>query len=156
MRRHFVIASAVILALATSCFSMAQNNPFVGIWKLNVARSRYDPGPPPKGQTRTWESSGKVSIKGTDATGTSRAYGYTIKVDGKDYPTTGPIPNGAETVASKSIAANTVEATFKRGGKQVERTKFSVSKDGKLLTIVGKGITPNGQSFNVVMVWDKQ
>ena len=81
---------------------------------------------------------------------------YTIKSDGKDYPTTGAIPNGADTVATKLIARNTVGATLERGGKQVETTRFAVSRDGNLQTIKAKGTKPSSQSFNNVIVWDKQ
>jgi hypothetical protein len=156
MRRHLVIASAVILALAASGLLLAQSKSFVGTWKLNLAKSKYDPGPPPKNQTRTWGPSGKVSVEGLDAAGKPLKYGYTIKSDGKGYPTNGAIPNGADTISTTQIAPNTLEATFKRAGKQVEMTTFAVSKDGKLLTITAKGVTPSGLSFNNVNVWDKQ
>jgi hypothetical protein len=156
MKRHFVIASTVILALAASGLLMAKSDSFVGMWKLNLGKSKYDPGPAPKRQTRTWESSGKVSVEGTNAAGKSVKYGYAIENDGKDYPTTGTIPNGADTIATKRIAPNTVEASFKRGGKQVETTRNAVSKDAKLLTITAKGTNPSGQCSNNVIVWDKQ
>jgi hypothetical protein len=156
MRRYFAIAGIAILALATAGFSKARSNPFVGTWKLNVAKSKYNPGPPPKSQTRMWEPSGKVTVKGIDATGSARMYGYTIKTDGKDYPTTGAIPNGAQTIATTGVDATSVRATYKRDGKQVEITTFSVSKDGKMLTIVAKGSVPSGQTFDNMMSWDKQ
>ena len=108
MAQHFLIASAVVFGLATSGLAMAQDN-FVGTWKLNVAKSHYNPGPPPKSQTRRWESSGKVFVEGTEATGKPSTHGYTIKPDGKDYPATGAT-NGAETVATKRIDANILEA----------------------------------------------
>ena len=155
MRRHFVSACAVFVALLTSGFSMAQGNPFVGTWKLNVAKSHYDPGPTPKSQTRTWESSGKVTIEGIDAEGKPRTYGYTIKTDGKEYPATGAT-NGADSVSAKSIDANTVQTTFKRGGKQFEVANYTVTENGKLLTIVSKGTTTAGQPFKNVQVWEKQ
>ena len=154
MRRHFVSAFAVFLALVTSGLSMAQGNPFVGTWKLNMTKSQFEPGPPPKSQTRTWESSGKVTVKGIDAMGMPRIYGYTIKLDDKEYPTFGAT-NGADSIASKPVDARTVQATFKMGGKPFEIAKYSVSKNGKVLTIFSQG-TRGGHSFNNVQVWDKQ
>ncbi len=156
MKQRLVFATAVIWLLAASGLLMAQGSPFVGTWKLNLTKSKYDPGPAPKSQTRKWESSGKVSVEGVDAAGKPLKYGYTIKTDGKPYPTTGAIPNGADTIATKRFAPNTVQSTFKKGGKQVETTTFAVSKDGKMLTITAKGITPGGQAFNNSNVWDKQ
>ncbi len=156
MKQRLVIATGVIWVLAAAGLLMAQGSPFVGTWKLNVAKSKYDPGPAPKSQTRKWEASGKVSVEGADAAGKSMTYGYTIKTDGKPYPTTGAIPNGADTITSKRVAPNTLQASFKRAGKQVETTTFAVSKDGKSLTIIAKGITPSGQQFNNLVMWDKQ
>jgi hypothetical protein len=156
MKRLFTIFTVIFLTLTAGGLVLAQSNPFVGTWKLNLAKSKYDPGPPPKSQTRTWDASGKVSVEGVGATGKPMAYGYTLKNDGKDYPTTGAIPNGAETVATKQINANTLEANFMRGGKHAETTRFVVSKDGKVLTITAKGSLASGESFNNLIVWDKQ
>lgn len=155
MKRHFAIACAVIAALAASRLSMAQGNPFVGTWRLDLAKSHYDPGPPPKSQTRTWDSSGKVTVEGIDAMGKPRTYGYTIRTDGKEYPAIGAT-NGADSVASKPVSANALQATFKRGGTPFEVADFSVTENGKLLTIVSHGTNASGQPFKNVQVWDKQ
>jgi hypothetical protein len=85
------------------------------------------------------------------------AYGYTIKDDGKDYPTMGAIPNGAQTVSTKRMSANKVEANFTRDGKHAETATFSVSKDGKVLSILAKGTSPvDGKPFTNNTVWEKQ
>ena len=156
MRRYLVIASAVLVFLSTSGLSMAEDDPFVGTWKLNVALSQYDPGPPPMSQTRTWQPSGKVTVQGIDAKGNSRTYGYTIKPDGKDRPTFGGGGNGAESVAGKRIDAHTMKATFKKGGKPIESAILSVSENGIRLTIVSRNSASNEKSFHNVQVWDKQ
>jgi hypothetical protein len=156
MKRLFPVFMVMVMASVAGRLLLAQSDPHVGTWKLNLAKSKYDPGPPPQSQTRTWEASGKVSVEGVSGAGKPMAYGYTVKGDGKEYPTTGAIPNGADTIATKRIDANTFEATFKRGGKQVETVTFAVSKDGKVLTILAKGTSPNGQPFDNVIVWDKQ
>jgi hypothetical protein len=47
-------------------------DPQVGTWKLDVAKSKYSPGPPPKEITLTIESQPdglKFTIVGTDAEG---------------------------------------------------------------------------------------
>ena len=88
---------------------LAQDNPFVGTWKLNVASSKFNPGPAPQSQTRTWDASGMVMVKSMAATGASSSYGYTIKGDDKEYPTMGAIPNTADKITSKKIDANNFE-----------------------------------------------
>jgi hypothetical protein len=139
---------------------LSQTNPFVGTWKLNLAKSKYDPGPPPKSETRTYAAQGdtfKVSFDGVGADRSHFAHGFTFKYDGKDYPITGSgTPGGADIIAVKRIDANTAETTLKKAGKVVLTTSAVVSKDGKATTITGKGTTANGQPINSVSVYDKQ
>jgi hypothetical protein len=156
MKRLVTVFAIMFMTLAAAGLASAQSDPFVGIWKLNVAKSKYTPGPAPKSQTRTWDASGKVSVKGVNAAGKPMSYGYPIKNDGKEYPTVGAIPNGADKISSKKVAPNTVEVTFKRAGKPVETTKFAVSKDGKMLTISAKGSNPDGAAFDNMTVWEKK
>jgi hypothetical protein len=134
---------------------LAQGNPFVGSWKLNLASSKYNPGPPPQSQTRSWDASGMVMVNGIGATGKPFSYGYSIKGDGKDYPTTGAIPNKADMISTKKIDPNTYEAKFTKAGKQVESTTFTVSNGGKTLTIHAMGSADAGFVENV-QVLDKQ
>jgi hypothetical protein len=156
MKRLFKIFAIMLLAVTAAGLVLAQSNPFVGTWKLNLAKSKYDPGPAPKSQTRTWDASGKVSVEGINAAGKPMSYGYPVTTDGKDYPTTGAVPSGADTISAKQIAPNTVEVNFKKDGKHVETTRFMVSNGGKVMTITAKGTDPKGQPFNNVAVWDKQ
>src|SRR5215510_5547687 len=50
----------VVLTLMVSVMSLSahERNPRMGTWKLNVAQSTYDPGPPPQSLTRTYENKG--------------------------------------------------------------------------------------------------
>jgi hypothetical protein len=134
---------------------MAQSNPFAGKWKLNAAKSHFDPGPPPKSQTRTWESSGKVFVEGINAAGKPTTHTFTIKPDGKDYPSIG-VTDVGETVSTKRIDASTVLATFKRGGKPLETARYSVSENGKVLTLEAKSTAANTRSLHNVEVSDRQ
>ena len=157
MKRLCTVLTILFLALTTAGLVSAQSDPFVGTWKLDVAKSKFDPGPAPQSQARTWDASGKVSIEGVNAAGKPMAYGYTIKDDGKDHPTMGAIPNGAQTVSTKRMSANKVEANFTRDGKHAETATFSVSKDGKVLSILAKGTSPvDGKPFTKDTVWEKQ
>ena len=155
MKRRIGVFAALVLVLAAGSVLLAQNNPFVGTWKLNVAKSKYDPGPAPQSSTRTWDASGMVMVNGVNAAGKTTSYGYTIKDDGKEYPTMGAIPNTADKITSKKIDANSYEAKFTKAGKQVEVTTFMVSDGGKTLTIHAKG-TPEIGGFDNLQVWEKQ
>jgi hypothetical protein len=155
MKRRIGVFAALVIALAAGSVLLAQSNPFVGTWKLNVASSKYDPGPAPQSQTRTWDASGMVMVNGINAAGKSMSYGYPIKGDGKEYPTMGAVPNTADMLTTKKIDANTFEANFTKAGKHVETATFVVSNGGKTLTIHAKGATDSG-AFNNLLVWDKQ
>ena len=155
MKRSIGLITVVVLVFATGTVLLAQDNPFVGTWKLNLASSKYNPGPPPQSQTRTWDAMGMVMVKGVGANGKPFSYGYTLKADGKPSPTMGAIPNTADMVSAKKIDANTYEATFTKAGKQVETTTFTVSNGGKTLTIHAKGIPEIG-GFENIQVLDKQ
>jgi hypothetical protein len=156
MKRKLSILAVFVMVLAAGSVAIAQSNPFVGTWKLNVTASKFDPGPAPQSQTRSWDAAGAVSVTGVTQAGKSVAYSYTINGDGKDYPTGGAIPNGADLVSSKKVDANTFQATFRKAGKQVETTTFTVSKDGKSMVILVKGVLPTGQAMNNETHWDKQ
>jgi hypothetical protein len=155
MKRRIGVFAALVLVLAAGSVLLAQSNPFVGTWKLNVASSKYDPGPAPQSQTRTWDASGMVMVNGINAAGKAMSYGYTIKDDGAEYPTMGAIPNTADKISSKKLDANTYEAKFTKTGKQVETTTFKISNGGKTLTIHAKGTTDAG-AFDNLQVWEKQ
>lgn len=137
--------------------ALAQTDPFIGTWTLNVAKSKYNPGPPPKSITATYEAAGqgvKVTTKGVDAEGKPTATQYTANYDGKDYPVAGQ-PDW-DTTAVKRIDAYTVEFTRKRGGKVVQTGTNVVSKDGKTRTITAKGINAKGEKISNVTIWEKQ
>ena len=59
---------------------------------FNLAKSKYDPGPPPKSQTLIYQGSGdgqKLTNETVDATGNRATQGYSANYDGKDYSRTG-------------------------------------------------------------------
>ena len=155
MKRRIGILATLVMVLAAGSVLLAQSNPFVGTWKLNVEKSKYDPGPAPQSATRTWDASGMVMVNGVSAAGKANSYGYTIKDDGKEYATMGAIPNTADKISSKKLDANTYEAKFTKAGTQVEVTTFKLSNGGKTLTIHAKGSTPAGP-FDNLQVWEKQ
>jgi hypothetical protein len=158
MKRALTCAAVVVLSMTGL---LAQSNPMVGTWKLNLAKSKFTPGPAPKSQTATIKAAGdgiKNVTKGIAADGSATAYGYTAStLDGKDYPLTGTgTPGGGDTIAVKRIDANTFESTIKKAGKVVQTVKVVYSKDGKLRTITAKGTDKSGQPTSLVAVYDRQ
>jgi hypothetical protein len=154
-----IVVTVIVLAVLVSGVLLAQSNPFVGTWKMNIAKTKYSPGPAPKSTTRTIEAQGsgeKASNEGTAADGSHIAWSYTASYDGKDNPISGTGPNGADTMALKRINANTIEATTKKAGKVVATARLVVSKDGKVTTITVKGTDASAPAVNNTIVFDKQ
>ena len=48
----------VVLLVVVASVAAAQGEPRVGTWELNLAQSTFNPGPPPKKQTLTFQSAG--------------------------------------------------------------------------------------------------
>src|SRR5215813_6856989 len=83
---------AMCLFATSSLFGFAQTDPFVGTWKLNLAKSKFSPGPPLKSVMLTHEAAGqglKITVKITDAEGKPIDIQCTANYDGKDYPVSG-------------------------------------------------------------------
>jgi len=85
MKRILVLASILALSLVSPETLLAQESPFVGTWKLNVAKSEFTGTQPPKRQTRIEVAQGdgfKVTYKGIAADGSPISYSYTTNLDG--------------------------------------------------------------------------
>ena len=156
MKRNAAVATFAMLMLAVTGPLLAQN-PSLGTWKLNVAKSKYNPGPAPKSLTRTLEGQGdrvKYSFEGIAADGSALSYSFTVAYDGKDYPVTGSAPEGADSISFSKPTAGSVEATLKKGGEAVLISSVKVSADGKVTTIEQTSPSGKGSVHNII-VFDK-
>ncbi len=132
--RRVVISSlsALVVLAALPQIGFAQSNPHVGTWKLNLAKSKYSPGPPPKSATLIYSVLGqrlRLNIEGIDAEGKSTT-GEIMQVnDGNAYATTA-IP-GSDASAYRRVNASTVRFTRMLAGKVVQTGTRVVSADGK-------------------------
>lgn len=158
-----LIALVLVAALPPATFAQNQPlDPFVGTWKVNLAKSKFSPGPPPRSRTVTIEQAGdgwKWTIDLVDANGNRSTIVETPKFDGKDYPRTGSPtpPSDADTIALKRIDAYTIEETLKKAGKVVTTLRQVVSKDGKVRTAtVMTGTNAGGQPVRDVLVLERQ
>ena len=155
MRTRLTILVVAIFAVSVGLW--AADDPLIGTWKLNVAKSKYDPSStPPRSQTIRFEADGdgvKLTTDGVDAEGKPTHTEFRAKYDGKDYPVTGSPTQDA--VAMKRIDTHTTERIFKKGGKVVSTGRRVVSKDGKTWTATTKG-TRNGKPYTDITFYDKQ
>jgi hypothetical protein len=152
----FVIVVAASLLVAPQPVT-AQSDPHGGTWVLNVAKSKYTPGPAPKEQTSVYSVSAQsvsVTTKGTSADGKPTATSFTATFDGKDAAVKGS-PDW-DAISVRRVDSHTLEFTRKRGGKMVQTATSVVSKDGKTRTITTAGVNAQGTKISTIGVYERK
>jgi hypothetical protein len=161
MKRILMLLVVLALSAVVAGPLMAQANPFVGTWKLNVAKSKAGSGPAlPQSLTRTVAADGAgatYTFTGVSSDGKPVSYSFSTNYDGKDSAITGNgAPGGADTISIKRLAPSKSSAVLKKGGTEVGTSVAEVSKDGKVTTLNMKGKGADGKEFSGVTVYDKQ
>jgi len=157
--RPLVISAPWIaaLVLAVAMIAVAADNPFVGIWKLNVAKSKFNsPSAAPKSSTvkiEAQENGLKFTFDVVDAEGKASHSEEAPLFDGKDYPVKGD--PATDTVSLKRVDANTFEVVTKKGGKEVERVRVAISKDGETSIVTSKAKDAKGQEVTAISIYEK-
>jgi len=150
--RRFLSAVAV-LAFAGTLFAQS---PFVGTWKLDLAKTHYSAGEPPKGVTLTIEEQGDnlhVTAKGSNADGSQLSVSYTVPLRGGD----GKVDDGPyDAINSKMISDRIRDNTYMKNGRQVATRHIVILKDGKTMRSIVKGVNATGQSVAGIDVYVKQ
>ena len=156
----FRTITLVLAMLIVSAGLRADDNPLIGKWKINLAKTKYNAGTAPKNQVITYQMVGdalRLTAEIDNAQG-HQTNTYTAKYDGKDYPFTSTAKDAVagQTVRLKRIDANTTQRTTYFNGKQIGTVTEVVSKDGKTLTRTQKGLNAQGQPIDNVQVLDRQ
>jgi hypothetical protein len=131
-------------------------DPIVGTWKLNVAKSKFNPGVAMTAGTRTYpEAKGVFTLEqkltGADGKETSNRVKYS---DGKELKEATGVP--WHSIVAKKSDANTWDFDLKKDGKVVGHVHRVVSADGKTLTVHNTGTQVNGAAGDETLVFDKQ
>jgi hypothetical protein len=156
MKKRLITISIMLNLFAAGMLAQA-TAPLYGTWKLNIAKSKYHPGPPPKSITATYEPSEggiKALYDGIDPEGKPIHGEFTAQFDGKDYPVTGDPTR--DTIAIKKTDEYHFTHTIKKDGKVTLTGHSIISRDGKVRTLTFIGIDAKGQKVNNSAVYDKQ
>ncbi len=150
------ILSLIVLAGVFFASPAFAADPVVGTWKLNVAKSKFNPGSELTAGTRVYtEANGLYTLdqKLTGADGKERSNRAQYR-DGKEekQATGGPV----DTTLGKKIDANTWDFDLKKEGKIVGHVHRVVSANGKTLTVQNTGIQLSGATGDETLVFDKQ
>jgi len=154
-----VLFLSLTISLNTlSAFSpqVAEKNLVLGVWNLNLAKSKFLPGPAPVSQKRTYEALPggiKATIRTVFADGHSTYSEATAEYDGVEYPIVGN-PD-ADRIKLTKIDAHKAETSFSHAGAIVASARRVVSEDEKTLTITYTGVL-NGEPVKNVAVYDRE
>lgn len=155
MKRAILLAG--LLLFIAPQMALAQNQLFAGTWKVDVAKSKYEPGAAPKNEILRFEPVGdgfKVSLDGVNQQGPyhSEAIG---KFDGVDVPVVAtPARQAAFTYAFSRLDERTWEIVINVNGRRQLIVRNVVSEDGK--TMRGVSTVTNGGQINQVVIYEKQ
>jgi len=146
-----------VLSVAMAHVGVAQEPvPGLGTWTLNVAKSKYSPGPTPKSGSVTFSAVGPAVKAAVDLVGTDGSkihWEYTATLDGKPAAVTGN-PDG-DMVVAKRTNPNTIVTSYTLKGKPTTVNTRVVSADGKTLTVTSMGTNAQGQKVNNHQVFEK-
>lgn len=152
MKQAFALVLLGAIFVATSAYAA---DPIVGTWNLNVAKSKFSPGPAPRAGTRVYtESAGLYTLdqKITTADGKQNSLKVQYR-DGQDVKDPG---DTTASTSAKKVDANTWNFDVKMGGKVVGHVHRVVSADGKTLTVHNTGRQGDAPAADDTMVFDKQ
>jgi hypothetical protein len=150
------VAGAFALSVGTTSTAEAQaQNPMVGNWTFNAAKSTSSTPMPKKRDVSITQKGADltVTVDEVAADGTAAKWHFTTKGDGKSGPVTGLA--AADTVTS-TLTGRTGKTVYSKAGKPVMESNTEVSADGKVLTITGTRPTPDGKPAAYSSHYDKK
>ena len=129
-----LLLAATICGIASIAAAQATDR-LAGTWILNVAKSNFTTGAPPRSQTTTlhaMEGGIHETVERANADGTTTRWDVMVKYDGKDHPVKGD--PSRDTVAMTKVDQNTVDVVNKKGATVVSRMRIVVAADGRTRT----------------------
>ena len=152
------IQIVVMFLFVFSVAAWAQQNPLVGTWKTNPAKSKSYVGAPPLTQVAKYEAVGTNGVKYTSdrilSDGTKSHVEFTAFFDGSTAPYKGVQDRDA--IKIRKIDAYTYQVFYMKGGEAVQINFWIVSRDGKTLTTVSTGVGSDNKVFSRIVVADRQ
>ena len=157
--RRGVLLVAALAIVSMPAAAQAQDS-WVGTWRLNLAKSKYEPANlAPKSQTIRQDAvtggGMKTVVDAVDAQGRTIHQEYTTMFDGKPTDIKGA-PDANTTRVYKRIDSRTYEYVQSVGGKVTTTVRTVVAADGKARTITTTGKDAQGRTINNVAVYERQ
>lgn len=149
----FVLAAVPALDLAAQ--RPTEQPHLIGVWRLDLEKSRYSPGPPPLGETRIYARdkegvTGKIDRRYSD--GRHEVIEYRAGYD-HDYPVSGT--RAYDMARFRRVDDHTTEGVLSHAGKIYGYSRRTISPDGRMMTITFRRTEP-GDMVNNVAIYHKE
>jgi hypothetical protein len=153
MRKHLAFCSLLVLLFWGALVLVARTEhitPFTGTWKLNVANSTFNPGPPFKSFTITFTPDGTrhLDLIGADGQPLKASLPWS---DGKEVSVEGM----ENTATTSKIQGRTFHDIWKQNGRIIEDVHGVVSPGGKTLKITVHGTDTQGHRYHNELTFDR-
>ena len=155
-----LLITIVVGLLCAGVSAQSKDDPSVGAWKLNVAKSTFTPGPPIKGDTRSYDVQNGWVIVTTEtiaADGNRTGVRFAARFDGKDYPQIGRFAPTVALISYQPVDKRTLKYTVKdTAGKVTSTNTRTVSADGRTMTIEQHTTDAAGRPVVNVELFERQ
>ena len=151
---RIILSCALAGILGVPAFGQAVD-PLIGTWKLNLEKSTFTGLASPKSMTATWAGEGQnlaVTAEGVDAQGQPFKVILRHIYDGQPHPVTGSLTFDSNTFHR---IGNSINGVRFKDGRVVEIAQAQLVPDNTY-TVIEEGISPNGQPYHVVRVYERQ
>jgi hypothetical protein len=146
LRPALLLGAALLVAAQTDHITL-----FTGTWKLNLAKSKFNPGPPFRSFTITFTADGirHLDLIGADGHAHKPSLPWS---DGREVAV-----QGMENVtATSKIQGRTFHDIWKQNGKVIEDVHGVVSGDGRTLRTTVDGTDSQGHPYHNELTFDRQ
>ena len=160
--RRSTLAAAALLAVTWTAAPEGQPagasktpDQLVGVWQLNLPKSRYFPGPAPTSEIRTYTREGDSVvgvIRRMFPNGRSDRIEYTANYD-REYPVMGT--EDYDHVVLKRIDEYTSEAVLSHAGRVYGTARRVIDESGKTMTISFKREVSSTLTVNNTAIYEK-
>ena len=146
LSRALLVAVAVLTAspLAVAQTSTSTHEDLMlGVWEVDLAKSRYYPGPPPVSETRTFfraTDGVRGTVKRKLPNGHEELIEYRADFD-MEYPVSGT--NAYDAVKFRRIDAYTADSVLSHAGRVFGTARRVISNDGQTMTITFRQEDPS-------------
>jgi hypothetical protein len=129
----------------------------LGTWNLVIEKSKFNPGPPPKSEVRTYVQTPEgivATITTVQSDGTKRTISYPWQPDGTERAVLGS--ELLDTIRLERVDNLTAEATLRHGDKVIASERRTLALDGTSMTITVKDISLEDRPIDIIAVYEKR